>query len=137
MLLEFSGNMEIKLTEQNFIMFAMKNYLNPQCLDMSEFYDDIKRIKYIKRLLGRYTSSGQIKERLVLNHIIILYNVFGVQAATKMLFFKIDKKFWPQLKTFLVYLNYMPEVLYGVSDTPVIASNIPLDSNIISILRSI
>jgi hypothetical protein len=137
MFLEFSGNMEIKLTEQNFVMFAMKNYLNPQCLDMSEFYDDVKRIKYIKRLLGRYVSSGQIKERLVLNHIIILYNVFGVNATTKMLFFKIDKKFWPQLKTFLVYLNYMPEVLHGVSDSPIIASNIPLDSHIISILRAI
>jgi hypothetical protein len=137
MFLEFSGNVEIKLTEQNFVMFAMKNYLNPQCLDMSEFYDDVKRIKYIKRLLGRYVSSGQIKERLVLNHIIILYNVFGVNATTKMLFFKIDKKFWPQLKTFLVYLNYMPEVLHGVSDSPIIASNIPLDSHIISILRAI
>lgn len=115
----------------------MKNYLNPQCLDMSEFYDDLKRIKYIKRLFGRYVASGEIKERLVLNHIIILYNVFGVQAATKLLFFKVDKKFWPQLKTFLVYLNYMPDVLHGVSDGPIMASNIPLDSNIISILRSI
>jgi hypothetical protein len=125
-----------KLTEQNFVMFAMRHYQNPQCMNIDEFNDDLKRIKYIRRLLGRYESSGQLKERLILNHLIILYNSFGLEA-TPMLFFKIEEKFWPQLKTFLVYLCYMPEVLTGVQDAPIISTNIPLDDNIIHALRGV
>ena len=132
---EFSGNMEIKLTENNFLMYAMKNYSNAQCLDMREFNDDLKRIKYIKRLFSRYRVTGELKERLILNHLIILYNVFGPKAATKMLFYKIDEKFWPQLKTFLVYLSYMPEHIYGVKDHIVLNSDITMDVKIVNILR--
>lgn len=127
--------MHPRLTEKNFIMFAMKHYENPQCLNIDEFHNDLKRIKYIKRLLSRYASHGDLKDRLILNHIIILYNSFGLEA-TKMLFFKIEKQYWSHLKTFLVYLNYMPEVLYGVDDVPVININIPLDQGIINALRS-
>ena len=134
---EFSDSMEIKLTENNFIMYAMKNYSNPQCMDMREFNDDLKRIKYIKRLFGRYKATGELKERLILNHIIILYNVFGVQAATKMLFYKIYEKYWSQLKTFFVYLNYMPETIHGCKDATIISSNITLDMHVVSILRAI
>ena len=134
---EFSNNMEIKLTENNFVMYAMKNYSNAQCLDMREFNDDLKRIKYIKRLFSRYRITGELKERLILNHFIILYNVFGVKAATKMLFYKIDEKYWPQLKTFLVYLSYMPEQIYGVRDCTIINSNITLDVKIVNILRAL
>lgn len=97
------------LTEENFILYAAKNYNNPQCLDIEEFYDDLSRFKYIKRLLRKYQQSGIIQERLILNHIIIIYNVFGVEAANKMVFYKIEKELWPVLKTFLVYLNYLPE----------------------------
>jgi len=129
-------NMQLRITEQNFIMFAMKHYQNPQCLNIDEFNDDIKRIKYIKRLFSRYVSSGELKERLILNHLIILYNSFGTQA-TKMLFFKIEEQFWPQLKTFLVFLSYMPEVLTGVGEDPIISTNIPLDQGIITALRKI
>ena len=129
-------NMQLRITEQNFIMFAMKHYQNPQCLNIDEFNDDLKRIKYIKRLFSRYVSSGELKERLILNHLIILYNSFGTQA-TKMLFFKIEEQFWPQLKTFLVFLSYMPEVLTGVGDGPIISTDIPLDQGIITALRKI
>lgn len=123
-----------RLTEQNYIMYAMKHYNNPQCMNIDEFYNDLKRIKYIKRLLGRYVSSGDLKERLILNHLIILYNSFGTEA-TKLLFFKIEKQYWSQLKTFLVYLSYMPEILVGVDEKPVLSTDILLDPFIISVLR--
>lgn len=129
-------NMQQVLTDQNFIMFAMKHYQNPQCLNVDEFHDDLKRIKYIKRLFSRYISSGELKERLILNHLIILYNSFG-KETTRMLFFKIEPQFWSQLKTFLLFLSYMPEVVDGVYDSPIISTDIPLDQNIVKMLRKI
>ena len=99
----------LKLTPDNSVMFAMKHYDNPSCIDKKEFLDDMKRFKYLKRLFRKYDTSGTLKVRLILNHIIVLANVFGVYASSTLLFFKLDKKHWPMLKTFLVYLNYMPE----------------------------
>jgi hypothetical protein len=124
----------VRLTEKNYIMYAMKHYNNPQCMNIDEFYNDLKRIKYIKRLLIRYVSSGDLKERLILNHLIILYNSFGPET-TKLLFFKIENQYWSQLKTFLVYLSYMPEILSGVDDKPILSTDIVLDPFIISVLR--
>ena len=98
-----------KLTPDNIVMFAMKHYDNPSCVDNKEFLDDMKRFKYLKRLFRKYDTSKILKIRLILNHIIVLANVFGVDASSTLLFFKIDRKHWPVLKTFLVYLNYMPE----------------------------
>ena len=98
-----------KLTLDNITMFAMKHYDNPSCVDRKEFLDDMKRFKYLKRLFRKYDTSKVLKIRLILNHIIVLANVFGVDASSTLLFFKIDRKHWPVLKTFLVYLNYMPE----------------------------
>ena len=98
-----------KLTLDNIMMFAMKHYDNPSCVDKKEFLDDMKRFKYLKRLFRKYDTSKVLKIRLILNHIIVLANVFGVDASSTLLFFKIDRKHWPILKTFLVYLNYMPE----------------------------
>ena len=98
-----------KLTPENINMFAMKHYDNPACLDEQEFLDDMKRFKYLKRLFRKYDTSKVLKIRLILNHIIVLANVFGVDASSTLLFFKIDKKHWSILKTFLVYLSYMPE----------------------------
>ena len=98
-----------KLTLDNIMMFAMKHYDNPSCVDKKEFLDDMKRFKYLKRLFRKYDTSKVLKIRLILNHIIVLANVFGVDASSTLLFFKLDKKHWPMLKTFLVYLNYMPE----------------------------
>jgi len=98
-----------KLTLDNIMMFAMKHYDNPSCVDDKEFLDDMKRFKYLKRLFRKYDTSKILKIRLILNHIIVLANVFGVDASSTLLFFKIDKKHWPILKTFLIYLSYMPE----------------------------
>ena len=98
-----------KLTLDNIVMFAMKHYDNPSCVDKKEFLDDMKRFKYLKRLFRKYDTSKVLKIRLILNHIIVLANVFGVDASSTLLFFKIEKKHWSTLKTFLVYLHYMPE----------------------------
>ncbi len=90
-------------------MFAMKHYDNPSCVDEAEFWDDLKRFRYLKRLFRKYDTSGELKMRLIINHIIILSNVFGVDATTTLLFFKIERNHWSLLKTFLVYLHFMPE----------------------------
>ena len=94
-----------KLTPENINMFAMKHYDNPTCVDEKEFLDDMKRFKYLKRLFRKYETSRELKARLIINHIIILSNVFGVDAATTLLFFKIEKNHWTLLKTFLVFLS--------------------------------
>ena len=98
-----------KLTSSNIMLFAAKHYDNPSCVGQAEFLDDMKRFKYIKRLFRKYTATGELRTRLIINHIVILTNVFGVDAATTMLFFKVEKEYWPLLKTFLTFLNLMPE----------------------------
>ena len=98
-----------ELTPENINMFAIKHYDNPSCVDEQEFLDDMKRFKYLKRLFRKYDTTKELKSRLIINHIIILANVFGIDAATTLLFFKIDRKHWPILKTILVFLHYMPE----------------------------
>ena len=103
----------MKLDDANFSLFAAKFYDNPNCTDILEFHDDLNRIKYIKRLLKGYSESGEIKERLVLNHLTTLYNVFYHEACTKMLVFKLYE-YMPVLKSFLVYLNYWPERIEGL-----------------------
>ena len=116
------------LTDENFELFAAKHYDNPQCLAIEEFHDDLARFKYIKRLLRRYTQENELQERLILNHLIILYNIFPINAANRMVFFRMEEELWPALKTFLVYLNFLPE-----SEK----IEIPLDTTIIKVLRSI
>jgi hypothetical protein len=98
-----------KLTKDNIMIYAIKHYHNPSCEGISEFYDDMKRFKYIKRLFRKYQDSGVLKERLLLNHIIVLNNLFGAEAASTLLFFKIEMEHWPALKSFLIFLNIMPE----------------------------
>tara|TARA_Y100001937_G_scaffold117239_1_gene170272 strand:+ start:1587 stop:1949 length:363 start_codon:yes stop_codon:yes gene_type:complete len=97
------------ITKDNVIMYAIKHYHNPSCEGINEFYDDMKRFKYIKRLFRKYKDSGVLKERLLLNHIIILNNLFGAEATSTLLFFKIEMEYWPALKSFLKFLNIMPE----------------------------
>ena len=123
------------LTDANFIIYAAKHYDNPQCFDTEEFYDDLKRFKYIKRLFNRYELTGELKERLVLNHIVVLYNVFGPHA-TKMLFLKL-KGYYSFLKPFLVLIQRMPDVVTGISEFPIYSSDIVMDEKIIEILRKI
>jgi len=126
----------IELNNENFLMYAIKNYDNPSCSGIKEFENDLKRLGYVKRLLGRYKATGDIKERLVINHLVVLYNVFGVDAATNMLFFKIQDRFWPQLKPFLVFLNYMPAQI-KLKNKIISGSDIVLDETIVEILRKI
>jgi hypothetical protein len=128
--------MNTELTNENFLMYAIKNYDNPSCSGLKEFNDDLKRLRYIKRLLGRFQSTGNIKERLIINHLVVLYNVFGVDAANNMLFFKIQERLWPELKTFLVFLNFMPAQIRYKGHI-VIATDIPLNAQIIEQLRKI
>lgn len=132
-----NDSMGLRLTEKNIIMYAMKYYDNPQCVDVDEFYDDLKRINYIRRLFVRYKNTGELKERLILNHLTILFNVFPIEVATNLLFFKIESDHWTALKTFLVYLNYMPERLTFIENCEIITCDIPLDAEIISVLRTI
>ena len=94
-----------KITPQNVVMYAIRNYDNPQCEGEKEFEDDLKRFKYIKRLLRRYYDTGVLKERLLLNHLIVLNNVFSMEAATTLLLYKIQPTYWPALKSFLIFLN--------------------------------
>lgn len=98
-----------ELNEETFTWFAIRHYDNPQCTSTEEFYEDIRRFRYLKRLLKRYHRTGELRERLILNHLIILSNVFGVSYAIKMLQYKIDDEYWPVLKTCLLYLNYIDE----------------------------
>jgi len=120
------------LDKNNFMMFAMKMYTNPQCLGMDEFYEDLNRIKYIKRLLGRYDKKGLLRERLVLNHIIILSNVFGAEASSRILFHKIEDRFHSYLKSFLEYLNLLPVQIPEVK-----LQEIPTDHKINTMLRGL
>lgn len=97
------------ITSENVTMFAIKHYNNPQCEGEKEFYDDMKRFKYIKRLLRKYHETNILKERLLLNHIIITKNLFGTEACVTLLLFKIQKEYWGTLKSFLLYLNMLKE----------------------------
>ena len=117
-------------------MYALRNYDNPGCSGMSEFLDDLKRFKYIKRLLRKGTP-GDLKERLILNHIIVLGNLFGVEATTKMLFFKIEDKYWSDIKTFLVFLNYMPLKVILSKNFEIINDDIPVNEEIYNKLKKL
>ena len=123
------------LNEKNFLLYAMKEYDNPQCVQVEEFYDDLKKVKYIKRLFNQHLNEGVLKERLLLNHIIVFYNVFPVRSATRMLFLKIEEKFWPILKTFLVYLSYMPEIIDSINGRAIVSDEIQLDQGVVDRLR--
>ena len=116
------------LNEENFTLFAIRHYDNPQCTSTEEFYEDIRRFRYLKRLLKRYYRTGELRERLILNHIIILSNVFGVSNAIRMLQYKIDGDYWPVLKTCLLYLDYINEEW---------ETEIPLDSKTIERMRKL
>ena len=124
------------LNEKNFLLYAMKEYNNPQCTEVEEFNDDLKKIKYIKRLLNQYVSEGVLKERLLLNHIIIFYNVFPPAAATRILFFKIEERFWPILKPFLFYLKLIPEDrIESIMGKEIKTNEILMDQGVIDSLR--
>lgn len=117
-----------QLTDENLLIYAAKHYTNPRCIDAEEFYEDLNRIKYIKRLLNKYEESGKISERLILNHLIVFFNVFGIEPALKMLEFKLNDKYWPVIKPFLIFLKYIRNDQY---------TDIAMDQNVVNVLRKI
>lgn len=125
------------LTEKNVDLYAIKYYDNPCCCTIEDFYDDMNHIKYLKRLFRRYRSNGLLKERLILNHLIVIYNVFNVEVANRILFLKIEKEHYPVLKTFLVFLNYMQDVVYGINGEDIVTVKIGLDYGVVKRLRNI
>ena len=122
-----------KLNENNFLVYAMNHYDNPQCHSVQEFEEDLKRFLYLKKLFHRYKNKEELRERLILNHIIVLYNIFG-DSTTNMLFYKIDEDSWQALTTFLTYLGRMPD---KVPEHNIIASDISMDTDVITRLRKI
>jgi hypothetical protein len=124
------------LTSENIMLYAMKIYDKPNCI-MSEFKEDMKRFNYLKRLFRRYRKVGEIKERLVLNHLVVLYNVFGAEPLTRMLFFKMSKDDQPIVKTYLLFLSCMPDTVKGIRGQDILSSDIPVDLNVAEVLREI
>ena len=122
------------LNDENLVMYAVKCYTSPNCL-MSEFEGDIKRTKYLKRLFRRYKVTKILKERLILNHLILLNNVFGPEATTRILFYRVDPRDYDILKTFLIYLNIMPDIVKGIRGININSSDIQVNMHIAEILR--
>jgi hypothetical protein len=124
------------LNDENIMIYAMKAYDKPDCI-LSEFNEDMKRFNYLKRLFFRYRKFDELRERLVLNHVVVLYNVFGPEVATRLLFFKLNKTDYSILKTYLVFLNLMPDFVRGIGGETIISSDIPIDMKIANTLRQI
>lgn len=126
-----------KLTEDNFLIYAAKYYDNPQCHSTEEFLEDLKRIKYIKKLITRYIDSGELKERLILNHLIVLSNLFPPDPLCRILFLKMKQQM-RYIKPFLILLNIMPERIYNVGEFAVVDTDlIPIDDRIVEALRAL
>ena len=124
------------LTTDNIMLYCMKAYDRPNML-MSEFKDDMKRFNYLKRLFKRYRKDNDPKELLVLNHLVVLGNVFSPEVATRLLFYKMSKDDYSVLKTYLLFLNCMPEVVKGIRGNDIVSSDIPVDMKIADMLRQI
>lgn len=122
------------LTDDNMMMYAIKAYDKPNCL-MSEFSEDMKRFNYLKRLFRRYRKHNELRERLVINHLVVLNNVFGIEVATRLLFYDMSENDYPQLKTYLLFLSCMPEVVRGIKGKDILSSDIPVDMEIANVLR--
>jgi hypothetical protein len=123
------------LTNDNILIYAVKAYDKPNCI-MSEFKEDMKRFNYLKRLFKRYRKVGELREQLVLNHLVVICNVFGPEVATRILFFKMSKDDYPALKTYLLFLSCMPEKVKGIKGQDLISSDITVDMTIAEILRT-
>ena len=124
------------LTNDNIMLYLAKAYDKPNCI-MSEFKDDMKRFNYLKRLFRRYRKMGELREQLVLNHLVVLYNVFGPEVAARALFFKMSKEDYSALKTYLLFLSSMPERVRSIKGQDIISSDIPVDMKVAEALRQI
>jgi len=122
------------LNDSNVLLYAAKCYDKPNCIQ-SEFDEDYKKFRYIKRLLHRYRLTDEIKERLLLNHLILCQNVFGIEGSTRILFLRCNEKDYSALKTFLLYTSAMPNIVRGIEGKDIISSDIPLDLRLVEILR--
>ena len=125
-----------ELNNDNVTIYAVKAYDRPNCV-MSEFKDDMKRFNYLKRLFKRYRKLDELRERLVLNHLVVLCNVFGPEVATRLLFYKMAKDDYSALKTYLMFLSVMPDRVRGIKGQDIISSDIPVDMKIADMLRDI
>jgi hypothetical protein len=123
------------LTSDNILLYCMKAYDRPNML-MSEFKDDMKRFNYLKRLFKRYRKENELREQLVINHLVVLYNVFGPEVATRLLFYKLTKDDYSILKTYLLFLNLMPDVVRGIRGSDIVSSDIPVDLKLVEVLRT-
>ena len=123
------------LTNDNILLYAAKAYDKPNCI-MSEFKEDMKRFNYLKRLFKRYRKVGELREQLVLNHLVVICNVFGPEVATRILFFKMAKDDYSALKTYLLFLSCMPERVKSIKGHDIISSEIPVDMTIAEVLRT-
>ena len=117
-----------ELTEKNLLLYAAKHYSNPTFSDIEDFYEDLKRFKYIKRLLNRYLETDDLSERLILNHLIVIFNMFGIEAALNILDLKLEEKHWPVVKPFLIFLKYIKNDQY---------TGITMDPSVVEALRKI
>ena len=123
------------VTEENFVIFAAQHYDNPQCTSTDEFFDDLNKFKYIKRLFNKYLETGELRERLILNHIVVLSNVFSPKIAVKLLFIRLEEHLH-LLKPFLVLLNILPDKVY-INNNTINTTDIPMDKHIVRVLREI
>lgn len=117
-----------ELNEKNLLLYAAKHYNNPKFSDIDDFHEDLKRFKYVKRLLNRYIESDELSERLILNHLIVIFNMFGIEAALNILDLKLEDKHWPVIKPFLIFLNYIKNDQY---------TGITMDPTVVETLRKI
>ena len=124
------------LTDENILLYAAKAYDRPNCV-MSEFTEDIKKLNYLKRLFRRYRKHGEMRERLIINHIVVLYNLFGPEVTARLLFFNMNKDDYSILKTYLTFLNIMPERVRGINGKDIISTDIMIDMNIANELRNL
>ena len=125
------------LNDKNYLMFAIKYYDNRQSTSVEEFNEDLNKIKYVKRLFNRFLETGELRINLIMNHLIVIYNVFETEAATRMLFFRVEKRFYCILKPFLLFMESLPEVVKGINGKDINTNEIPLNETTIKELRKI
>lgn len=125
------------LTSDNIDLYCVKHYDNPQCLSFDDYHNDMRRFKYIKRLLNQYRNNNILKIRLLLNHIIMVYNLFDQEAATRILFFKTPPEDWDILKTLLVFLNRLPRSIEGINNSTINTLEIKNNQAIVNMLKDI
>jgi hypothetical protein len=125
---------KVDLTEDNFEYFAIRHYDDPNCQGLHEFKEDMQRFKYLNRLLNKYEECGEMRTNLVLNHLVVLYNLFN-DAATNLLFYRVAEKHWPILVPFLIYINRLPSDIHLSATRSIHDSDIQIDMNVVTILR--